>query len=389
MSATIALYGATGFTGQQLAAWFAKFGGEHEIVLVGRRDAPLKQLAEQHGFTYRLADSTDRSSVFAALDGVYVVLSTAGPFSRYGDPVVDAAVHHGAHYADITGETPWVAEVIARHHDRAFDKDLKIVPMCGFDSIPSDIAAWMMVQGIRAQFGQGTRTVRAAVLAKGGFNGGTFASALAMADDNRAGDPFLLNPAHRRPAVTRVDRDLTSAMWEPILQRWIGPWIMGPVNSRVVRRSAALFADEGQAFGDDFHYQEVADHGGKGQGFKAWRRTAMMFGAALAIRQKALHPMLRSRGPAPGEGPSPELQAKSFFRYRLAAQADDGAILRGTVSAQLDPSNAATIRMLGTCGLMLAEGAGPERSGVLTPAFAFGGELIERLAPQGIAFDID
>jgi short subunit dehydrogenase-like uncharacterized protein len=42
------------------------------------------------------------------LYGAGAVLNTAGPFALYGTPVVDACVRFGAHYVDITGETPCV-----------------------------------------------------------------------------------------------------------------------------------------------------------------------------------------------------------------------------------------------------------------------------------------
>jgi short subunit dehydrogenase-like uncharacterized protein len=65
------------------------------------------------------------------------VLSTAGPFARIGEPVVDAAVRMGSHYVDITGETPWVKQMIDKHHEQAKAKGLRIVPCCGYDSVPA------------------------------------------------------------------------------------------------------------------------------------------------------------------------------------------------------------------------------------------------------------
>lgn len=76
-----------------------------------------------------------------------VVISTAGPFALIGTPVVEAAVRGGAHYVDITGETPWVKEMIAAHHEAAAAKGLRIVPCCGFDSIPFDLGALLVGVG--------------------------------------------------------------------------------------------------------------------------------------------------------------------------------------------------------------------------------------------------
>ena len=48
-----------------------------------------------------------------------VVLDLVGPYTRYGRPVIDACLDGGAHYADLTGELPFVREIIDAHHERA------------------------------------------------------------------------------------------------------------------------------------------------------------------------------------------------------------------------------------------------------------------------------
>src|SRR5205807_5538736 len=73
-----------------------------------------------------------------------IVLSTAGPFQLYSGAVVDACVRLGAHYVDITGETLWVRSLIDRYHERAATNGTRIIPFCGFDSVPADLgAAWI------------------------------------------------------------------------------------------------------------------------------------------------------------------------------------------------------------------------------------------------------
>ena len=42
--------------------------------------------------------------VNAALSDAQVVISCAGPFAKFGEPVLRAALHAGAHYVDTTGE---------------------------------------------------------------------------------------------------------------------------------------------------------------------------------------------------------------------------------------------------------------------------------------------
>lgn len=51
------------------------------------------------------ADALDSVSVGAMLAQASVVLSTVGPFARYGNTILEQSVEQGTHYCDITGES--------------------------------------------------------------------------------------------------------------------------------------------------------------------------------------------------------------------------------------------------------------------------------------------
>ncbi len=139
-----------------------------------------------------------------------MVLSTAGPFALYGGELVAACVRHGTHYVDITGETPWVRDLIHRHDTDARASGTRIVPCCGFDSVPSDLGTWVLAHEIRERFGEPCREVTSAFSLRGGFNGGTIASLLnVMAEGGieAFANPFLLNPPGTAPADTAPHRD--------------------------------------------------------------------------------------------------------------------------------------------------------------------------------------
>ena len=46
-------------------------------------------------------------------------------------------VESGTHYVDITGEVPFVREIIAEHHEQAFATGTKVISCCGWDSVPA------------------------------------------------------------------------------------------------------------------------------------------------------------------------------------------------------------------------------------------------------------
>src|SRR5690606_34652906 len=147
-------------------------------------------------------------TVAAMVARTRVLPSTAGPFARYGAPVGEACVEQGVHYCDITGATPWVRGLNDRFDERAAAARTRIVPSFGYDSVPSDLGAWMVVDWIRRTWDQPTRRVLAAFsMGGGGLNGGTLASALAVAeagDLDLLRDPVLLNPPSRRGAEARA-----------------------------------------------------------------------------------------------------------------------------------------------------------------------------------------
>ena len=153
----VLLYGASGFTGRLAVAELARHAPRGlRWALAGRNRAKLeaaRDAADGPGRPAEIleADSGKPETVDAAVSRARVVIATAGPFAAYGSPVVDACVRHRAHYVDITGETPWVADLIERHHAQAASDGTRIIPFCGFDSIPSDLGTLVLVEYLRSR----------------------------------------------------------------------------------------------------------------------------------------------------------------------------------------------------------------------------------------------
>ena len=393
----VVLYGATGFTGRQTALYFQTHAPAGlRWAVAGRNKGRLESIAAESGAHGAIvADSTDIASVEALVARSRVVLTTAGPFSKYGDPVVDACAAQGKDYVDITGETPWVKRVIDRHHGSASRAGTRIIPLCGFDSIPSDIGTLLCVQELAERHGQATARVVSSFKMAGGLNGGTIASALHMAESGDArtlGDTLLLNPEDRRAKSERArSRDVRSITWDPIRKTWLAPFVMGPVNSRVVRRSNALEAQWGQAYGDEFTYRETME-------LKShWKARMASFGLmsfTVALSKPLGRGLIKRLTPAPGEGPTQEQMDGGFFRARFVADGTEGARIMVTLSVQGDPGNRATVMMLCESALLLATAdratlpGGAGRGGVLTPATGLGMPLVERMKNAGLSISI-
>ena len=220
----VLLYGASGFTGRLAVAELARHAPRGlRWALVGRHRGKLEAVRDAAEGPCRPAeileaDSARPDTVDAAVSRARVVMTTAGPFAAYGNPVVDACVSHRAHYVDITGETPWVADLIERHHAQAVADGTRIIPFCGFDSVPSDLGTMLVVEHLRSR-GTGCGELVSAFRLRGGLNGGTAATAVQLFESGqarRSGHPFLLNGAGR-PRLSREEflreRDPKGVRW--------------------------------------------------------------------------------------------------------------------------------------------------------------------------------
>jgi short subunit dehydrogenase-like uncharacterized protein len=109
--ARIVLFGATGYTGRLTAEAMVERG--LKPVLAARSQDKLAALSEElgGGFETATADVADPPSVRALVEKGDVLVTTVGPFVRWGAPAAAAATTAGAHYIDSTGEPPFIREV--------------------------------------------------------------------------------------------------------------------------------------------------------------------------------------------------------------------------------------------------------------------------------------
>ena len=394
----VILYGASGFVGRQTVRYFAEHAPGLRWAVAGRSSAKLDALrAEFIDATpgVLVADAEDAAALDTLAAQTRVVLSTAGPFARYGSELVAACVRHGTHYVDITGETPWVRKMIDLHHDAAAKSGTRIVPGCGFDSVPSDHGTWLVAQALWQQHDERCASVKACFSIRGGLNGGTAASMLHALDtgvQDQVDDPFLLNPAGTAPADAAAHRDPAGDLRDSDFGGWLAPFVMGPINTRVVRRRVALLAAD-QLYTPDFRYQEYARMGRGAQG--ALTATAAAVGMAAGRTALGFAPVRRVAArfmPAPGEGPSERAMDQGSFRCELVGVGERGSVQRGRIAGQGDPGNRATAIFVCESALALALDTkrlpgGARRGGVLTPCVAFGDVLAARLRGAGMTIE--
>jgi short subunit dehydrogenase-like uncharacterized protein len=393
----LVLFGATGFTGRLVADYLAKhYASGLTWAIGGRNRAKLERVREALGIAdlaVVVADSSDRASLDTIAIDTRVVVSTVGPYALHGRELVAACVAAGTDYCDLTGETPFIRDMIDQHHARARATGARIVHCCGYDSIPSDLGTLMVQE--HAKKAHGVRCGRVkyfAVETKGGMSGGTIASMLGLVEeaskDRRVRrilfDPYALVPDHEGPGPDGPDQ--RGVHYDADLGRWTGPFLMAAINTRVVRRTNALL---GYAYGKDFRYSEAMSFGKGPSGWlTAMGVTAGMAGFAGVVGVPPLRSLAKRALPGPGEGPSKKARDGGRFTSQLVGLAD-GVHVIGTVKGRSDPGYGETSKMLSESAVCLANDPGISREGgVLTPASCMGMRLVERLRDAGMTFDV-
>jgi short subunit dehydrogenase-like uncharacterized protein len=397
----LVVFGASGFVGRLLAAHLADHAPPGtRIALAGRSRARCEEVRDSLpgaalDWPVLEADSGVPDSLAALAAQTRVLVTTVGPYARYGLPVVEACARAGTHYADLSGEVLFVREAIDRWDAVARGTGARIVHACGYDSVPSDLTTLLLAERAAADGAGRLRDVRLVATARGGLSGGTIDSARAQAEAvgrDRSlrrvlADPYALSPDRPAEPATRQPSDVAPPA-RTADGRWTAPFVMAPFNTRVVRRSNAL---QDWRYGRSLRYGEVMGCGRGPQGAAvAAGVTAALAGAFAAMSFPPTRAVLDRLLPAPGSGPSAAVREQGWFRSVVDATTEDGRRYRATAAGQGDPGYAATAVMLGQSALALALDGDrlPDRAGSLTPATALGVVLVERLRAAGHTYEV-
>jgi short subunit dehydrogenase-like uncharacterized protein len=399
--ADLVLLGATGFVGRLTAAHLAAHApAGTRIALAGRSRSRLEEVrsglpAAAREWPLLEADTGDPASLAALAGGTRVLVTTVGPYARYGLPVVEACARAGTHYADLTGEVLFVRDAIDAYDALARKTGARIVHAAGYDSIPSDLATLLLARRAAEDGAGGLADVRLVATLRGGLSGGTVDSMRAQVeavqrDPSRRrvlADPYALSPDRDAEPGTRQPRDAPPPARTPD-GRWTAPFVMASFNTRIVRRSNAL---QDWAYGRSLRYGEVMGCGrGPAGALTAGGVTAGLAGALAAMSFPPTRALLDRVLPAPGTGPGEAVRARGWFRMAVDATTGSGRRYRATAAGQGDPGYAATAVMLGEAALALALDGDrlPDRAGSLTPATALGEVLVERLRAAGHTYEV-
>ncbi len=370
----VVLFGATGFTGALTAEYLAKNAPpDLTWALAGRNRTKLEAVRSKLGVEVDLliADVEDAASLQAVAESTRIVVTTVGPYVRYGEPLVAACAEAGTDYLDLTGESEFVDRMYVAHHAKAVETGARLIHCCGFDSIPYDLGVQFTVEQLPKNV---PIKVEGLVRAGAKPSGGTLHTAITAF--SRGKQNLDAHRARRRAQPRPEGRSvkLVTGRIHRIQGFWAVP--LPTVDPQIVANSAVLLEE----YGPDFRYSHYA----------AVKRLPMVAGGiagvgllAVAAQIPPARNALLSKIKA-GDGPSEQRRAKSWFKVRFVGEGGGKRVV--TEVAGGDPGYDETAKMLSECALSLAVDTLPKTSGQVTTAAAMGPALRRRLVAAGMTF---
>ncbi len=347
----VVLYGATGYTGRLVAQDLAD--QEASFAIAGRSRERLEDVADELDADPEVivAGVDDADALTAMAERARTVASAAGPFKHLGPPVLEAALDAGAHVVDTTGEQGYLRWCYETKHEQARDAGLTVVNACGFDVVPSDMAAYLAADALDDPV-----SVDLALFTTSGLSDGTKRTMAASTGDwweYKDGTFKDAVPGRYLRSFQYPDRD------EPSTAVFI-PW------GDVATAPRSTGADNVRTF---FVTPE-----------KTARRYNLLWPVqAVVTKIPYLDRLLEANAPDSHDGPSPEERDNAPFKILAEAEDPDGRVARAYVTGRgpYGLTGAATSRI----SLALARGEIDE-TGVLTPTQALGPQRLEKLLPD-------
>ncbi|CDO75969.1 hypothetical protein BN946_scf184888.g19 [Trametes cinnabarina] len=247
----ILVVGATGFTGRLITRYLLDHPQRTSYTLgIGVRSkskgkALKKALSLDDSVNIVLLDITRYDEVEAAVKNTNLVINAVGPFWNSGEAIVQACVHHGKKYVDITGEALFIRELIDRYDELATKTSAIIVPACGFDCVPADLAVYLSNQTLKRALGPYTDLGLSQTFYSVNFefSGGSRATLMSMYEDaprdkfRESYQDYALSPVRgfRSPCL-HLPRPVP--LHSPPI--FAAPYVMAGIDRAVVQRTFGL-----------------------------------------------------------------------------------------------------------------------------------------------------
>ena len=383
------IYGASGFTGRLAVEYLDENYSDLNWAIAGRNEDKLVNISNNSKCKpdYFIADSEDSENLLKIASKTRVIASLAGPFNRYSDNLVTQCVEAGTHYLDITGENIWVRDLIDKYHEAAEKKQIKIIPSCGYDSIPSDMGCFYLQRSLDQEL----QRIDGYHRGNGGVSGGTIESAFSMRNYKSKysmGHPFLLNSKeYIKTQNISENKDNFKIKYIDDIKLWSAPFVMAIANTRVVRRSSEIHDKNQASYGSEFKYQEYMMLKKYSSAFLVTAGLAV-FGLMLISPISGLFRKLFTKA---GNGPDKKTRENGWFESIFIGKNKNNEKYKLRMFCKGDPGYKSTAKLICESALCLALNSenlpNTNAGGVLTTSTGLGSTLIDRLKNADVLFE--
>lgn len=375
----------------------------------------MPDLAEPGSVDIIICDTSDPSTLPSLVGNTRAVATTAGPFSLYGQGVVEACSKYGTHYTDITGETSFVKLMKSRFEEDAVKSGARIVSLCGNDCVPWDLSYNLLADEFAA-LGDGSERMESVDFADefvSSASGGTLktmclgiSGRLAKVpekDENTLRRPFGSGAEHGAPMENAINNGITRGALKP--WKMAGgtkadgdtdgdahaveaPFVMSAVNYETVGWSHALRKDPRCSYKEQLLVPDFKT------GLDGVLTLAVFFTSLMnPLTGGLLEKLLLTQ---PGSGPEMEAMENDYFLAATGtARGSRGTIIQSLLYYNKDPGYLETARMVVESALCLAldeeavsENISSTTGGFFTPGYAMRKNLLKRLVDTGCHYEV-
>ncbi|KAH6888642.1 Saccharopine dehydrogenase-domain-containing protein [Thelonectria olida] len=405
----IVVFGATGYTGKLLAEYITKnLPTDLKWAVAGRSQAKLQDVVEECKKldSDRTAPATEIASLNAEdLDALAkktcVLLSTVGPYAKYGEHAFKACAENGTHYVDVTGEVPWVKEMIKKYEKKAQETGAILIPQAGVESAPPDLSTWAMAKAIRTELGVPTKDVKFCIHNISSTpSGGSHITGLGLFDIysfqeiQAATRPYALSPIPH-PEPSKVPDTFAEKIFGVRTVPNLGTLTTSPIGSSdaaIVERTWGLLQQtpsrKDQAYGPKFTFVEYLKT-------RNWLTGAcihwvLMAGLVVIANVSPFRNLLKKLVFQPGEGAKREDTLNEEIEYRGVAYPDSDKATGKVAFCRTYHRGGMyylTGKLMAEVAMTILEDDTELGGGIYTPA-CLGQGLIDRFDKAGLKFEV-
>ena len=403
MSYDIVLFGVTGFCGKLTLLHLLQRDYQIKVAVCSRNASRAQEAVEQikkecTGSKLNpdvleadlVCTTPEQENVLRKIvKQTKVCITTAGPFEKYGQTLVKLCAEEGVHYADITGESDFFRMMIGKYDAVARSSGAVICVHCGNDAIPWDITVLEMNKLAKSRNCTLTEVnLYTDIPSHTEASGGTLATAQYQMSKNRGGpkttdfDELLTDSEGKKSKYLLKNKSPKSSVYVDEFGKSGAPWIMTPVMINAIRRSNALLG-----YNDNLVCSEMM----LSVGSTWWETLSSQFSNAVYFAGMQMPALFGGFIPKPGEGPSRESMDAAYLKLIGRGKMVDNTTGEQTTTCSewyMDEHAGyiGTARMLAEAGMLLLDmanhstaGSENRAAGVVTPAYAFGSSILERL----------